>query len=129
MANKNKLAELLKNRNPLSQTREAVKPVNMYTNPQVDIEAKQDQPSTESTQVDKTTSTQVHKEVSSQTDKPASSETSKTTTPLVVKYTTHLKPETIKAIKMLAVTTDRKDYEIVEEAVEAYLKERGDTHN
>jgi len=129
MANKNKLAELLKARNPLSQTREAVKPVNMYTNPQVDIEATPDQPSTESTQVDKPTSTQVHKEVSSQTDKPVSSEASKTTTPLVVKYTTHLKPETIKAVKMLAVTTDRKDYEIVEEAVEAYLKEKGDTHN
>ena len=101
----------------------------MYTNPQVDNEAKPEQESTESVQVDKPTSTQVHKEVSSQTDKPVSSETNKTATPLVVKYTTHLKPETIKAIKLRAVTTDKKDYEIVEEAVEAYLKDKGDTHN
>lgn len=121
MANKNKLADLLKARNPLSQQREAVKPVNMYTSTQVDNEAKQPTESTESVQVDKPESTQVHKEVTPQTSKEVK--------PLVVKYTTHLKPETIKAIKLHAVTTDRKDYEIVEEAVEAYLKEKGDTHN
>jgi hypothetical protein len=121
MANKNKLAELLKSRNPLSQPREAVKPVNMYTNPQVDTETKPEQQSTKSVQVDKTTSIQVHKDTTPQTTKQ--------TKPQVVKYTTHLKPETIKAIKLLAVTTDRKDYEIVEEAIEAYLKKERDTDN
>ena len=45
-----------------------------------------------------------------------------------VKYTTHLKPTTIKAVKLLAVETDRKDYEIVEEALEAYLKKGGTPH-
>jgi hypothetical protein len=119
MANKNKLAELLKSRNPLSQPREAVKPVNMYTSTQVDLDTKPGQESIRSVQVDKTTSIQVHKETTPQTVK--------TTKPPVVKYTTHLKPETIKAIKLLAVTTDRKDYEIVEEAIEAYLKKEGDT--
>jgi len=97
MANKDKLKEMLSKRNPLLDTkREAVTPVDMYTKPQID----------KSTQVDKTTSKEVVKE----------------TKPLIVKYTTHLKPQTIKAVKMLAVETDRKDYEIVEEALGAYLK-------
>jgi len=45
----------------------------------------------------------------------------------LVKYTTHLKPTTNKAVKLLAVETDKKDYEIVEEALEAYLKKGGYT--
>jgi len=40
----------------------------------------------------------------------------------LVKYTTHLKPQTIKAVKLLAVETDKKDYELVGEAVSMYLK-------
>jgi len=111
----NKLAEMLKTRNPLSQPREAVKPVNMYTNPQTDNKEIDDK----SIQVDKTTSGQVNKETTPQTVKD--------TKPQVVKYTTHLKPKTIKAIKLLAVTTDKKDYEIVGEAIEDYLKKKGDT--
>lgn len=111
MGSKNKLSEMLKARNPLSQPREAVKPINMYTNPQVD----------------KTTSIQVDKEVTPQTDKPVSSEKGKQASGQVVKYTTHLKPETIKAVKQIALDTDRKDYEVLQEAIEDYLKKRGDT--
>jgi len=113
----NKLSEVLKTRNPLSQPREAVKPVNMYTNSQTDNKEINDK----SIQVDKTTSGQVNKETTPQTVKD--------TKPQVVKYTTHLKAEMIKAIKMLAVTTDRKDYEIVEKAIENYLRESGHSHN
>lgn len=111
MGSKNKLSEMLKARNPLSQPREAVKPINMYTNPQVD----------------KTTSIQVDKETTPQTDKPVSGEMAKQSSGQVVKYTTHLKPETIKAVKQIALDTDRKDYEVLQEAVEDYLKKKGDT--
>jgi len=41
---------------------------------------------------------------------------------LVVKYTTHLRPSTIKALKRVAFESERKDYEIVQEALDAYLK-------
>jgi hypothetical protein len=67
-----------------------------------------------STQVDKTTNALVGKRVSSRVDE--------TTQPLVVKYTTHLRPATIKALKRVAFESERKDYEIVQEALDAYLK-------
>lgn len=52
MANKNKLTEMLKARNPLSQPREAVTPANLYTSTQTDKVAKTTE-NRESTQVDK----------------------------------------------------------------------------
>lgn len=106
MANKDKLKEMLTKRNPLLETkREAVTPVNLYTKPQVD---------NESTQVDKTTSRQTDKEIKPQTAKPAK--------PRVVKYTTHLRPEVVKDLKRYALENDQKDYEVMQEAVETYLK-------
>ena len=99
MTNKNKLKEMLKKHNPLLETkREAVTPVDMYTKPQVD----------------KTTSGKVDKDTKPQTVKPAK--------PRVVKYTTHLKPEVVKELKHYALDNDLKDYEVMQEAVEMYLK-------
>jgi len=104
VANKSKLKEMLNNRNPLVDTpREAVAPVDLYTKPQVD----------------KPTNVQTGKGLRPQVDKE--------TKPQVVKYTTHLKVETIKAVKLLAVETDKRDYEILQEAIEAYLK-KGTPH-
>jgi len=40
----------------------------------------------------------------------------------VVKYTTHLYPMAIKAIKQKALDTNKKDYEIVGEAIARYCK-------
>ena len=108
MANKQKLQDLLKQRTALPQ-REAVSPVNLYTNPQVDKTTE----SNKSIQVDKTTKLQTVKTVKPQVNKPVK--------PLVVKYTTHLQPSQIKAIKRLALDTDKKDYEVVGEAIESYL--------
>jgi len=51
-----------------------------------------------------------------------STQVGKTTKPQVVKYTTHLKPETIKAVKRYAVEHDLKDYEVVQQAIESYLE-------
>ena len=99
MTKQDKLKEMLKNRNPLLETkREAVTPVNMYTKPQVD----------------KTTSGEVVKDTKPQTVK--------TVSPRVVKYTTHLKPELVKELKRYALDNDLKDYEVMGEAVEVYLK-------
>ena len=40
----------------------------------------------------------------------------------VVKYTTHLKGETIKELKRHALDNDLKDYQVMQEAVEMYLR-------
>ncbi len=85
-------------RTPLAQ-REVVEPVDMYTKPQVG----------------KTISGQVGEPTNGQTDKKAK--------PLVEKYTTHLRPEIIKAIKRAALESDRKDYEVVQAALEQYLNQ------
>ena len=99
MTKQDKLKEMLTKRNPLLETkREAVTPVDMYTKPQVD----------------KTTSWEVDKETKPQAVKPVSLR--------VVKYTTHLKQETIKELKRYALDNDLKDYEVMQEAVEMYLK-------
>jgi len=99
MTKQAKLKEMLTNRNPLLNTkREAVTPVKLYTKPQVD----------------KTTSGQVVKDTKLQTVKPVKLQ--------VVKYTTHLKPEIVKELKRYALENDLKDYEVMQEAVEMYLK-------
>ena len=95
---KNKLKVMLKKRNPLLGRREVVKPAKLYTKPQVV----------------KTTSGQV--------DKRAKPQTVKRVKPRVVKYTTHLKGETIKELKRHALDNDLKDYQVMQEAVEMYLK-------
>ena len=68
------------------------------------------------------TSTQVDKPTNGLVGKGTSSRVDQTTQPLVVKYTTHLRPATIKALKRVAFESERKDYEIVQEALDAYLK-------
>jgi hypothetical protein len=53
---------------------------------------------------------------------PTGRRVEKATSGQVVKYTTHLRPETIKAVKRIAFESERKDYEIVQEAIDAYLR-------
>jgi len=98
----------------------------LYTKPQTDKD-------TESTQVDKTTSVQedkptkqqAGKETKLQEGKQVYTNGDKSTSTQVVKYTTHLKQETIKAIKRYAVEAEIKDYEVLQEAVDKYLKGKG----
>ncbi len=61
-----------------------------------------------------------------QVDKPAYPRVDKPAKPLVEKYTTHLRPETIKAIKLLALEQDSKDYEVVQRALDVYLHGGGE---
>jgi hypothetical protein len=109
MATKKKLQELLKERE--TPKRDVVTPVSLYTKPQVDKDTK------ESTQVDKSTSGQVVKTTKPQVDKETKGQ--------VVKYTTHLKQEVIKDLKRYAFEHDIKDYEVMGEAIEKYLKGKG----
>ena len=82
-------------------------------------------------EVDKPTTPQVGKPTSREDGKSTSGEVEKTTTlqgdkstkPLVEKYTTHLRPGTIKMVKRRALDEDRKDYEIVQAALDAHLKQ------
>ncbi len=111
---KNNIKDLMAKRTPLAQ-REVVEPVNMYTSPQVD---KPTNP-----QVDKDTSGPVDKPISQLVDEATGKQTRKTTQRQVEKYTTHLRPETIKAIKRTALESDRKDYEVVQQALDEYLKQ------
>lgn len=98
MTKKDKLKEMLDKRNPLDTKREAVTPVDLYTKPQVD----------------KTTSSEVVKETKPQRVKQ--------TKPQVIKYTTHLTAQVIKDLKRYALDHDLKDYEVMQEAVEKFLK-------
>ncbi len=111
---KGNLQDMMAKRTPLAQ-REVVEPVNMYTSPQGDKPI--------NPQVDKATSREVDITTSQQVGKSTGTQTSKSAKPLVEKYTTHLRPETIKAIKRLAVESDRKDYEVVQQALDEYLKQ------
>jgi len=101
MTKKDKLKKMLEKRNPLEAKREAVTPVDMYTKPQVD----------------KPTSSKVGKETKPQRVKQ--------TKPQVVKYTTHLTAKIIKELKRYALDNDLKDYEVMQKAVEKFLKGKG----
>jgi len=65
--------------------------------------------------------TPAHLYTNPQVDNTTSLLVDKPTKPVVEKYTTHLRPETIKAIKRTALEEDRKDYEIVQLALDAFL--------
>ena len=100
MTKKDKLKEMLDKRNPLDTKREVVTPVDLYTKPQVD------------------------KTTNKQTDKGTKPQKVKNTKPQVVKYTTHLTEKVIKQLKMYALENDLKDYEVMQEAVEKFLKSK-----
>jgi hypothetical protein len=112
MSKRGNLSHLMSQRTPLAQ-REVVEPVDMYTNPQVD--------KTTVLQADKDTGGQVDTTINQHTTETIGGQNHKKAKPLVEKYTTHLRPETIKAIKRAALESDRKDYEVVQAALDEYL--------
>jgi hypothetical protein len=67
----------------------------------------------ENLQTGKTASGQVGKQGSPQAGQP------------IQKYSGYLTPESIKRLKLLAVEEGRKDYELLEEAVQLLFKSRG----
>lgn len=51
-----------------------------------------------------------------------STQSEKTGKPQIYKWTTHLRADTIKAIKLQAVQEDKKDYEVAQEIFDQYYK-------
>jgi hypothetical protein len=121
MTDKKKLEDAMQQRNPLK--RDVVKPVDMYTIQQVDNPISKPSDSPQKPQVDKTTTSKVDKTTSGLTDKPTTDQPNKIDGILIRKYTTHLPPDMIKAIKQRALDTDRKDYEVMYEAISKYFAE------
>jgi hypothetical protein len=114
---RDKLKDAMARRSPLAQ-RESVDPVDLYAAAEP-LEVI----------VDNRTSRQTGKETSRASDKTTSPHVDVVENqPSVLeetprrRYTTYLKPETIKAIKWLAVDGERNDYEIVQEALDQYLR-------
>jgi hypothetical protein len=95
MADKKKLANMMQKRAPVAAPREVVEPVNLYRPAGTEPEKKQ-------------TSKQVKKQKST----PGK------------KFASYLRPESIKALKRIALDTDRNDYEVLQEAVDAYVTKR-----
>ena len=85
---------------------------------------------TESVQEDKSTNPQRGEARSIQVDEPAKIQSGKDTNgqivkdtrPQIVKYTTHLRPDTVKAIKRYAVEYEIKDYEVVQKAMDQFFR-------
>ena len=96
--------------------------VNIPTKPQADKTTSGEVDNTTTPQVGKPTSREVAKSTSGEAEKTTTLQGDKSTKPLVEKYTTHLRPDTIKMVKRRALDEDRKDYEIVQAALDAYLK-------
>jgi len=113
MTKQDKLKAMLTNRNPLLDTkREAVTPVDLY---KPDLASKE-------------ANLQTNKQVSKQGNKEASRLTSevekKQADKVVKKFASYLTSESIRAIKQVALDTNRKSYEVLQEAVDLYLKEK-----
>ena len=65
---------------------------------------------------------QTSKEVNQQTSKDAKEQTSKQ----LKKFGSYLTEESIKSLKQIAVMTDRKDYEVLQDAVDFFLQQKDD---
>ncbi len=81
-----------------------------------------------SKQTDKEANHQISKEVNQQTNLPTNLQASKLanqqTSKLLKKFGSYLTEESLKALKQIAIATDRKDYEVLQEAVDGYLTGR-----
>lgn len=73
-------------------------------------------------QASKPVSTQTTKPVYPQAGLPANLQTGKPA--FIKKYSTYLTPECIRGLKRIALETDRKDYDVLIEAVEQFLKKQ-----
>ncbi len=115
-----RLHDMMARRSPLSP-REVVAPVDLYASQIVDkATSGQTQPGTQrrlnepgGPHSDKTESQHVDKAANQY---PAGTDAVRR------RYTTYLRPDTIKAVKWLAVDEERNDYEIVQQAVDEYLQ-------
>src|SRR6266566_5120856 len=120
--NNQSLDEILKKRNPvtLREQRQVIKPVDILA-PQTNKATTQQVDKTTSILVGKPTNGKAYKPTKPQREKPTTQQNRKTTSTPVVKYTTHLRSETIKAIKQYSLDHDEHDYDIVQEAMDYFF--------
>ncbi len=122
--NSQSLDEILKKRNPvtLREQRQVIQPIDILA-PQPNKATNQQVDKTTSVLVGKpiNTSRKAHKPTKPQIEKPTTQQNRKTTSTPVVKYTTHLRSETIKAIKQYSLDHDENDYDIVQEAMDYFF--------
>jgi hypothetical protein len=93
---------------PLLDKHEPGKPANMQTGLHANPQTRKD------------ASMQTSKPAKMQASKPASLQTGKHA--IIEKYSTYLTPACKKGLKRIAFETDRKDYDVLIEAVEQYLE-------
>jgi hypothetical protein len=116
------LKDAMSRRSPLNP-RESVAPVDFYTLAPNTVDKSSGIEVSENPPPDKRKSGKVDLLTNQQDDKPIS-QLPDSGGRARRRYTTYLRPETIKAIKWLAVDGERNDYEIVQEALDAYLRHR-----
>lgn len=111
---KTDLDKLMAGRNPLKkgeQERVIIEPANLYDT--ASLQANQ--------QTSEQVSTQTNKSVSKQSSKAANKQEPKQ----LSKFASYLTPSSIKRLKLYAVHSDKKDYQVLQEAVDKYLKSKG----
>ena len=70
------------------------------------------------------TSKEVNQQTSESVRQHAGKEANQQTSKQLKKIGSYLREESIKALKQIAVLTDRKDYEILQDAVDFYLEQK-----
>ena len=99
---------------------ESSKPTSLHANMQTGLQVKK--------QNIKHANQQISKPASMQTSKPTSTQTRLPTNPqtgnvfIIEKYSTYLTPECKRGLRRIAFESDRKDYEVLIEAVSQYLE-------
>lgn len=92
----------------------------LHANPQTGLQVKKQTTKDASIQASKHASTQTSKPVNIQTGLHANLQTDKPV--CIEKYSTYLTPECKKGLRRIAFESDRKDYEVLIEAVTQYLE-------
>ena len=127
---KSNLKDLMSKRNPLSTQREAIIPANLYasTEPEKKLKQLSDQlsdlaPKHQSTNVLSNQSAKDTKQENTKAGKLQSDKVLKQQRTKPLKhFSSYLTGDSFKAIKQIGLDTNRKDYEVLQEAVDLYLK-------
>jgi hypothetical protein len=94
------------------------KSASLLANQQTSKEASKQTNKLASKQISKSANLQTSKSVNQQTSLPTNQQTSK----LLKKFGSYLTEESLRSLKRIAFDTDRKDYEVLQEAVDQYIE-------
>jgi hypothetical protein len=128
------IKDMMAKRNPLSTLREAIQPANLYSSEVGDNTPKQDSDlalkhlSTKDTNSQSAIDTKIQSTLAEKNQSVKDSMQVSTKTPKQQKakklkhFSSYLTVDSFRKVKMLALQTDRKDYEVLQEAVDALLE-------